>query len=288
MMRLKSDLFDVLMHATDGTLDQVELQWDRRVALGVVMAAAGYPQDPARGVMPSRPARRARTPWSSIRHHAPGWPAAHQRRPRAVRDGPGRFGAHGTASRHQLMRASRSTACNTADIGHRAVAEKLSDKNLRAAPTARRLRRDCHVGRPWRAAFRVAPALCRCGCWPCWVGGSRSTGCRRRRRRVIVDLSAHLHLGLPLRGAGQSGPWACSCTSGAKTRCSAFLSCRGSCATSAASRSIGRARMASSARWRPSSPGAVRGGTCGWRCARRHPRVPGCMALGVLPPVPEG
>jgi phosphoribosylamine--glycine ligase len=49
MMRLKSDLFEVLMHATDGTLDQVELQWDRRVALGVVMAAAGYPLDPRKG-----------------------------------------------------------------------------------------------------------------------------------------------------------------------------------------------------------------------------------------------
>jgi len=49
MMRLKSDLFDVLMHATDGTLDQVELQWDRRVALGVVLAAAGYPLAPRKG-----------------------------------------------------------------------------------------------------------------------------------------------------------------------------------------------------------------------------------------------
>jgi phosphoribosylamine--glycine ligase len=49
LMRLKSDLFDALMHATDGTLDKVELQWDRRVALGVVMAAHGYPLDPRRG-----------------------------------------------------------------------------------------------------------------------------------------------------------------------------------------------------------------------------------------------
>ena len=49
MMRLKTDLFDVLMAGTDGTLDQVELQWDRRVALGVVMAAAGYPLDPHKG-----------------------------------------------------------------------------------------------------------------------------------------------------------------------------------------------------------------------------------------------
>ena len=43
LMRLKSDLVDVLVHATDGTLDQVALEWDRRVALGVVMASAGYP-----------------------------------------------------------------------------------------------------------------------------------------------------------------------------------------------------------------------------------------------------
>jgi len=49
MMRLKSDLFDVLLHATAGTLDQVELQWDRRTALGVVMAAAGYPLSPRKG-----------------------------------------------------------------------------------------------------------------------------------------------------------------------------------------------------------------------------------------------
>ncbi|MEP6505431.1 MAG: phosphoribosylamine--glycine ligase [Betaproteobacteria bacterium] len=49
MMRLKSDLAEVLMHATDGTLDQVELQWDRRIALGVVMAAAGYPEAPRKG-----------------------------------------------------------------------------------------------------------------------------------------------------------------------------------------------------------------------------------------------
>jgi phosphoribosylamine--glycine ligase len=49
MMRLKTDLFDVLMHATAGTLDQVELDWDRRVALGVVMAAHGYPMSPRKG-----------------------------------------------------------------------------------------------------------------------------------------------------------------------------------------------------------------------------------------------
>ena len=47
LMRLKTDLFDVLMAATataeQPTLDSIELQWDRRIALGVVMAAHGYP-----------------------------------------------------------------------------------------------------------------------------------------------------------------------------------------------------------------------------------------------------
>ncbi|RZL65133.1 MAG: phosphoribosylamine--glycine ligase [Variovorax sp.] len=49
MMRLKSDLFELFWHATDGTLDQVELQWDRRIALGVVLAAHGYPLSPRKG-----------------------------------------------------------------------------------------------------------------------------------------------------------------------------------------------------------------------------------------------
>ena len=53
MMRLKSDLFELLWAATDpqgpGALQQFDLQWDRRAALGVVMAAAGYPFNPRKG-----------------------------------------------------------------------------------------------------------------------------------------------------------------------------------------------------------------------------------------------
>jgi phosphoribosylamine---glycine ligase len=49
MMRLKSDLVDVLMAATEQKLDSIEMEWDRRVALGVVMAAAGYPLSPRKG-----------------------------------------------------------------------------------------------------------------------------------------------------------------------------------------------------------------------------------------------
>jgi phosphoribosylamine--glycine ligase len=49
MMRLKTDFFDVMMAATSGALDQVELEWDRRPALGVVIAAHGYPMSPRKG-----------------------------------------------------------------------------------------------------------------------------------------------------------------------------------------------------------------------------------------------
>ncbi len=49
MLRLKSDLVGLVEHAVNGTLDQATAEWDRRTALGVVMAAAGYPDDPRRG-----------------------------------------------------------------------------------------------------------------------------------------------------------------------------------------------------------------------------------------------
>jgi phosphoribosylamine--glycine ligase len=49
MMRLKSNLAQVLLSATRAELDQVTLDWDPRVALGVVLAAAGYPLNPRKG-----------------------------------------------------------------------------------------------------------------------------------------------------------------------------------------------------------------------------------------------
>ena len=49
MLRLKSDLVTLTEHAVDGTLDKVEAEWDRRTALGVVMAAANYPDTPRIG-----------------------------------------------------------------------------------------------------------------------------------------------------------------------------------------------------------------------------------------------
>tara|TARA_R110002072_G_scaffold116191_2_gene246607 strand:- start:3222 stop:4505 length:1284 start_codon:yes stop_codon:yes gene_type:complete len=50
MMRLQSDLVSLCSSALDGTLDQVEAQWDERCAIGVVLAAGGYPGDYAKGM----------------------------------------------------------------------------------------------------------------------------------------------------------------------------------------------------------------------------------------------
>jgi phosphoribosylamine--glycine ligase len=49
LMRLKSDLAGVIEAALNGGLDKVELQWDRRVALAVVLASHGYPESPRKG-----------------------------------------------------------------------------------------------------------------------------------------------------------------------------------------------------------------------------------------------
>ncbi len=49
VLRLKSDLFELLDHAIEGRLDTVDAEWDRRTAVGVVLAAAGYPDTPRQG-----------------------------------------------------------------------------------------------------------------------------------------------------------------------------------------------------------------------------------------------
>ncbi len=60
MMRLKTDLADLVEAAIGGRLDKVEAEWDRRFALGVVLAAAGYPDKPVKGdVITGLPANEA-------------------------------------------------------------------------------------------------------------------------------------------------------------------------------------------------------------------------------------
>ena len=49
LMRLKSDLLEVILAVCDGTLDQVKLKWDSRPAVCVVMASGGYPGDYQKG-----------------------------------------------------------------------------------------------------------------------------------------------------------------------------------------------------------------------------------------------
>ncbi len=58
MLRLKTDLLTLVEHAVNGTLNSVEVEWDRRTALGVVMAAYNYPDTPRSGdVISGLPAR---------------------------------------------------------------------------------------------------------------------------------------------------------------------------------------------------------------------------------------
>lgn len=59
MMRLQSDLVELCLAAVEGKLDKIQSQWDPRPALGVVMAAKGYPgkyakHDEIHGLLPSR------------------------------------------------------------------------------------------------------------------------------------------------------------------------------------------------------------------------------------------
>ena len=67
MARLKSDFTVLLEAGIDGKLDQVEAEWDRRVALGVVLAAENYPETPRKGdVITGIPAATA----DSVTFHA--------------------------------------------------------------------------------------------------------------------------------------------------------------------------------------------------------------------------
>ena len=93
LMRLKSDLLDVLEAAVDGRLDQIEpLEWDPRPAVCVVMASAGYPGEYKRGFPIRGLEEAAKLPDVKVFHcrHGENRRAnRHQRRPRAGRHGPG-------------------------------------------------------------------------------------------------------------------------------------------------------------------------------------------------------
>ena len=69
MLRLKSDLLEMVEAAIDGRIGRFEAEWDRRVALGVVLAAAGYPETPRKGdVISGLPSRTAPSEDSKVFH----------------------------------------------------------------------------------------------------------------------------------------------------------------------------------------------------------------------------
>ena len=92
MVRLKSDLVDLIEHGVNGTLDRAEAEWDRRAALGVVLAAAGYPDSPRAGDVIEglgRVTRETHPDCSGLpcRHRAGSGQGRRLRRPRALRHG---------------------------------------------------------------------------------------------------------------------------------------------------------------------------------------------------------
>ncbi len=94
ILRLKSDLVTLLEHALNGTLDKAEAEWDPRAALGVVLAAHGYPDTPRKGDaiagLPPLNAKSGRRLPCVPRGHRTGRRGGRdQWRPRAVRDGAG-------------------------------------------------------------------------------------------------------------------------------------------------------------------------------------------------------
>ena len=126
MMRLKSDLVDVLLAATDGTLDKIELEWDRRFALGVVMAAGNYPGTPRKGdVIGGLPVNAAGSEDAMVFH------AGTEMVDGQVRTSGGRvlcvtaLGESAKAAQQRAYEALRPIAFEGAqwrsDIGHRAI-----------------------------------------------------------------------------------------------------------------------------------------------------------------------
>ena len=86
LMRLRSDLVDLIEAALDGRLDQVHADWDPRPALGVVLAAGGYPGEYAKGTpIPALPV--AEPPDSKVFLGRGAVPAGHRLPGRGARAG---------------------------------------------------------------------------------------------------------------------------------------------------------------------------------------------------------
>ena len=221
LMRLKSDLFEVLMHAADGTLDQVELEWDRRVALGVVMAAHGYPLAPRKGdAIAGLPAE---APDAMVFH------AGTALQGKAVLTAGGRVlcvTALGDSVKQAQQRAY--------DVLRRHPLRR------RAVPRRHRLSRHQALNRSRRSNLRERPvqfegsalarAVLRLAGWRIRFDGLPARAGRGDR------LSAHLELGFRRRPAGEVGHRHSGDVLGQGQRCSGSRCSAAGCAGSAACR----------------------------------------------------
>jgi phosphoribosylamine--glycine ligase len=128
MMRLKSDLVTLLEAAVEGRLNEVEAEWDRRYALGVVMAAANYPDTPRKGdaISGLSDATGRRLPCLPCRHRAAGRSGGDRRWPRAVCHSTGRHGQEWRrrAPMKLLSRIDFAGRQMRRDIGWRAIGRK--------------------------------------------------------------------------------------------------------------------------------------------------------------------
>jgi phosphoribosylamine-glycine ligase len=127
MLRLRSDLVDLCEAALDGALGRQRADWDPRPAMGVVLAAGGYPGQLRQGAADRAVSRADEAPTiCKVFHAGTALPTDkqrgdHQRRSRAVRHGPGRgyrrgpercyagveqhrLGGHAVPPRHWLAR----------------------------------------------------------------------------------------------------------------------------------------------------------------------------------------
>ena len=132
MMRLKQRPRSICCeHAVDGTLDRAEAEWDRRAALGVVLAAPGYPERAAQGRRDHRARRISRAPSGRRTCSTP----APRRKGDAVVTSGGRvlcvtaLGESVSSPQKRGLRGDRRTSASTgmqyrSDIGFRALGRR--------------------------------------------------------------------------------------------------------------------------------------------------------------------
>ena len=248
-MRLKSDLFELLLHAAEGTLDKVEPVWDRRVAPGRGDGRARLPGRAAQGRRDHRRAARHARPASvPRRHHAAGRPAAHQRRPRAVRHRVGRTACAWPSS----ARWPRCSSCiSTARSGATTSATARSSPRIETSVLERPSLNARHQAAPLALQPQPLPVrgsalartLLRLGGWRVLFHGLPGP------QGVIGGGAAHLELGLHRAGAGQVGHRPAGVLLGQGTRCSAFPSSAAGCAGWAACRWRATRRRGRWGRW---------------------------------------